>query len=183
MEGLNGAQDTTLAHAARAACKHISCLSVHLRIWWSGRYQKIRSANGPIFKCHHSWCRWCVLWVSPYVFSSLSLPIFDLVRKTLSLPVAVGETYQNETLLHNGYLSCSPLMPTVAITIRSLSLFRQIHRTCPRFGIEAFSKALCHLHNVSPRFFLHYHANSIASIRFRFNLISKNNFRMPLTFT
>ena len=40
-----------------------------------------------------------------------------LVRKTISLPIAQMETYSNETLLWNGYLSCSPLTPTVAITI------------------------------------------------------------------
>ncbi|KAF8345218.1 hypothetical protein F5887DRAFT_885107 [Amanita rubescens] len=79
-----------------------------------------------------------------------------LVRKTVSLPVAVGEVFPNETLLRNGYLGCSPLGPTVAITIgsnvagigslhRSLDTYWQIHRTCPRFSVEALSKTLCHI--------------------------------------
>ncbi|KAG2151064.1 uncharacterized protein EDB93DRAFT_1240135 [Suillus bovinus] len=57
--------------------------------------------------------------------------------------------YPNETLIHHGYLGCSPLFPTVAISIRTLAVYRQVHRTCPRFSIQAQCKALCHLHNFS----------------------------------
>lgn len=74
---------------------------------------------------------------------------YVLVRRTVSLPVHAVEIYPNETLLRNGFLGCSPLTPTVAITIRSLSAYQQMHRTCPRFSIYAFAKMLCHLHNVS----------------------------------
>ena len=108
--------------------------------------------------------------------------LFYLVRKTLALPVAVGETHQNETLLCNGCLGCSPLMPMVAITVQSLSFLRHIHQTCPKFGLEAFSKALCHLHNVSPGSFPSCHTNT-ASIRYHLKPISKSNFPMRLTFT
>ena len=71
------------------------------------------------------------------------------VRKTVSIPMAETDVYQNEALLRSGYLGSSPLTPTVAVTIRSLSAYQQMHRTCPRYSIEAFSKTLCHLHNVS----------------------------------
>ncbi|KAG2136551.1 uncharacterized protein EDB93DRAFT_1091557 [Suillus bovinus] len=44
---------------------------------------------------------------------------------------------------------CSPLFPTVTISIRTLAVYRQVHRTCPQFSIQAQCKALCHLHNFS----------------------------------
>ncbi|KAF8423710.1 hypothetical protein L210DRAFT_3337181, partial [Boletus edulis BED1] len=44
------------------------------------------------------------------------------------------------------------VFPTLAISIRTLSAFRQAHRTCPRFNIQAQCKALCHLHNFTVAF-------------------------------
>ncbi|TFK46595.1 hypothetical protein OE88DRAFT_1638090, partial [Heliocybe sulcata] len=52
------------------------------------------------------------------------------------------------TLLCNGYIGCSPLYPTVAISIRTLAVFRQTHRVCPRLSIQAEVRKLCHMHNV-----------------------------------
>ncbi|KAG1743900.1 hypothetical protein EDB19DRAFT_1632976, partial [Suillus lakei] len=62
--------------------------------------------------------------------------------------------YPNETLIYYGYLGCSPLYPTVAISICTLANYRQCHRTCPRFSIEVQCKVLCHLHNVPYRPYL-----------------------------
>ena len=41
------------------------------------------------------------------------------------------------------------MSPTLAISIRTLDAFRQFHRVCPRFSIQAQCKSLCHLHHVS----------------------------------
>ncbi|KAI9574341.1 hypothetical protein HD554DRAFT_2034472 [Boletus coccyginus] len=49
---------------------------------------------------------------------------------------------------------CSPAFPSIAISLRTLSAFRQAHRVCPRFSIQAQCKALCHLHNVLYRPYL-----------------------------
>ncbi|KAH7917324.1 hypothetical protein BV22DRAFT_1108590 [Leucogyrophana mollusca] len=54
-----------------------------------------------------------------------------------------------QTLIHHGYLGCVPLFPTVAISIRTLAAYRQAHRTCPRFSIQAQCKVLCHMHTFS----------------------------------
>ncbi|OAX32642.1 hypothetical protein K503DRAFT_852090 [Rhizopogon vinicolor AM-OR11-026] len=62
--------------------------------------------------------------------------------------------YPNETLIYNGYLGCAPLFPTVAISIRTLAAYRQAHRVCPRFSIQAQCKMLCHLHNMPYRPYL-----------------------------
>ncbi|KAG1791821.1 uncharacterized protein HD556DRAFT_1240156 [Suillus plorans] len=88
----------------------------------------------------------------------LSLKNIELVdifsRKRVSLQPHPSHQYPNETLIHHGYLGCSPLFPTVAISICTLAAYRQAHRTCPRFSIQAQCKALCHLHNIPYRPYL-----------------------------
>ncbi|EPQ50029.1 hypothetical protein GLOTRDRAFT_21641, partial [Gloeophyllum trabeum ATCC 11539] len=51
-------------------------------------------------------------------------------------------------LVRQGFIGCSPLHPSVAISIRSLAVYRQSHRVCPRLSIQAEVRKLCHLHNV-----------------------------------
>ncbi|KAG2031088.1 hypothetical protein BDR03DRAFT_876830, partial [Suillus americanus] len=54
----------------------------------------------------------------------------------------------NETLIYHGFLGCSALHPTVAISLRTLAAYQQSHRTCPQFSIQAQCKTVCHLHDV-----------------------------------
>ncbi|KAG2097021.1 uncharacterized protein F5147DRAFT_583820, partial [Suillus discolor] len=42
----------------------------------------------------------------------------------------------------------SPIHPTTAITIRTLDVYQQSHRVCPRFSIQAQAKMLCALHHL-----------------------------------
>ncbi|KAI6029697.1 hypothetical protein BKA83DRAFT_4462130 [Pisolithus microcarpus] len=49
---------------------------------------------------------------------------------------------------------CSPVYPTVAFSLRTLAVFRQVCRACPRFSIHAQCKMLCHLHNMPYRPYL-----------------------------
>ncbi|KAG1731985.1 uncharacterized protein EDB91DRAFT_1058319 [Suillus paluster] len=82
----------------------------------------------------------------------LSLADIELVdifgRRRATLRLRPSHIYPNETLIHHGYLGCSPLYPTVAISLRTLTAYRQSHRTCPRFSVQAQCKTLCHLHNI-----------------------------------
>ena len=70
-------------------------------------------------------------------------------RRKAMLVAHPDHLFPNENLIYHGYLGCSPVHPTVAISIRTLAAFRQSHRVCPRFSIQAQCKALCHLHHVS----------------------------------
>ncbi|KAG8217191.1 hypothetical protein J3R82DRAFT_5273 [Butyriboletus roseoflavus] len=56
--------------------------------------------------------------------------------------------YPNETLIRHEYLGCSPLYPTIAISLCTLAAFCQQHHMCPHFSIQAQVKSLCHLHEV-----------------------------------
>ncbi|KAH7903213.1 hypothetical protein BJ138DRAFT_1020992, partial [Hygrophoropsis aurantiaca] len=56
--------------------------------------------------------------------------------------------YINACLLRQGCIGASPITPNVAITLRSLRLYRETHRVCPRFSIHAEAKKICRMHNV-----------------------------------
>ncbi|KAG2037922.1 hypothetical protein BDR03DRAFT_933773 [Suillus americanus] len=68
-------------------------------------------------------------------------------QKHAPLQPRPSHRYPNETLIYHGYLGCSLLFPTVAISIHTLAAFWQAHQTCTQFSIQAQCKALCHLHN------------------------------------
>jgi CxC1 like cysteine cluster associated with KDZ transposases len=79
------------------------------------------------------------------------LPLLNdmpVVQKEMTFYSKQGDNYANKTLLRDGYLGSSPLQPTVAFSVRTLAAYRQAHRTCPRFSIEAQCRMLSHLHNV-----------------------------------
>ncbi|KAG1827857.1 hypothetical protein DFJ58DRAFT_672464 [Suillus subalutaceus] len=78
-------------------------------------------------------------------------------ERSCSLPQSLmSHKYHNETLIYHGYVGCMPMYPTVAISLCTLAAYRQIgctiltqiHRTCPRFSIQAQCKALCFLHDI-----------------------------------
>ncbi|KAG1884097.1 hypothetical protein F4604DRAFT_1919926 [Suillus subluteus] len=55
----------------------------------------------------------------------------------------------NGALLRMGLLGCSPLQPTIAIHIECLELYHQIRRRQSSFSIQAITKVLCSLHNIT----------------------------------
>jgi hypothetical protein len=86
-----------------------------------------------------------------YCFSARTCRWFYLAKRQTTFSPTAADTFPNETLIRNGFLGCSAFRPTVAISIRTLAAYRQSHRTCPRFSLQAQAKALCHLHNVRRR--------------------------------
>ena len=72
-----------------------------------------------------------------------------VARRKMTLIARPHHNFPNENLIYHGYLGCSPVYPTLAISLRTLALFRQARCVCPHFGIQAQCKILCHLHNVS----------------------------------
>ncbi|KAG2369623.1 hypothetical protein BDR07DRAFT_1266912 [Suillus spraguei] len=90
--------------------------------------------------------------------SSVSLTNIELIdlfkRSHSSLRSQPSHRYPNETLIYHGYIGCAPLYPTAAISLRTLAAYRQIHRSCPRFSIQAQVKSLCFLHDTPYRPYL-----------------------------
>ena len=59
-----------------------------------------------------------------------------------------GAKFINETLVVNGYLGAAPEQPSLAFKFNVFDAYRQLHRACPRLGIESFTRALNNLHQV-----------------------------------
>ncbi|KDQ49650.1 hypothetical protein JAAARDRAFT_143120 [Jaapia argillacea MUCL 33604] len=75
-------------------------------------------------------------------------------RKRRTFASKDNDVYPNVTLTCHGYIGSAPLHPSVAISVRTLSVYRQTHRVCPRLSIQAEVRKLCHLHNVPYRRYL-----------------------------
>jgi hypothetical protein len=69
-------------------------------------------------------------------------------RQPVLFSHAPTATSVNETLVRYGFLGASPEKPTIAFSFSLFEIYRQLHRVCPRFSIDALAKSLCHLHQV-----------------------------------
>ncbi|KAG2112648.1 uncharacterized protein F5147DRAFT_572181 [Suillus discolor] len=86
---------------------------------------------------------------SPSV-SLTNIELVDLFKQSyFSLRSQPFHKYPNETLIYHGYIRCTPIYPTVAVSLCTLATYCQIHRSCPRFSIQAQVKSLCFLHDIS----------------------------------
>jgi hypothetical protein len=71
---------------------------------------------------------------------SLSTSIF--VPRTSSMTAV-------EALMIQGYLATSPVDPTLAVSIKTLELFRRLRSRKASLSVEAYAKVLCDLYAVS----------------------------------
>ena len=53
-----------------------------------------------------------------------------------------------EALVKNGYLGNTPMTPSLAISLKTLELFRRIRLRKSSFSAEAYAKVLCDLYSV-----------------------------------
>ncbi|KAG8689494.1 hypothetical protein FRC11_002288 [Ceratobasidium sp. 423] len=77
-----------------------------------------------------------------------SIRCIDLVgesTKTFKHPTG---SVVNATLLHNGYLGCSPDRPVLAISILVLRVLAAVLRRGPSVSLQVMSKVFCNLRNV-----------------------------------
>lgn len=80
-----------------------------------------------------------------------SIPIIDIYSLTTvaHIPRSATSTSAAEALVLQGYLGASPQQPQLAVSIRTLELYRRIRMRKASFSVEAFSKVLCDLYGVS----------------------------------
>ncbi|ESK87110.1 hypothetical protein Moror_11903, partial [Moniliophthora roreri MCA 2997] len=57
-----------------------------------------------------------------------------------------GSPTINASLLRHGYIGATPDRPTIAFSLHLFHVFHQFNRVCPKFSIDALSKALQHIH-------------------------------------
>lgn len=61
-------------------------------------------------------------------------------RRHSHLQPLLSHQYLNETLICYGYIGCTPMYPSVAISLHTLAAYCQAHRTCPWFTIQSQCK-------------------------------------------
>lgn len=87
------------------------------------------------------------LWIDNKPMSSLTRGIgFD---STLQVPLTTtDDQYPNVPLMRLGFLPGTPLLPSTAISLRTLAFYKALRSRCPQVGIEPFVRVLCDLHGV-----------------------------------
>jgi hypothetical protein len=79
-----------------------------------------------------------------------SIDSVDLYTLTTSIYVPrTSSMTAVEALMHQGYLATSPVDPTLAISIKTLELFRRLRCRKASLSVEAYAKVLCDLYAVS----------------------------------
>ncbi|KAI6145997.1 hypothetical protein BKA82DRAFT_4016156 [Pisolithus tinctorius] len=71
----------------------------------------------------------------------------------VNLVISADDSYITSTLMRQGFMLCSPIRPSMAITINALELYRVAHLCSLHFSIQAFVKTICDLQGVA---FQHY---------------------------
>lgn len=56
----------------------------------------------------------------------------------------------NASLIRVGMLGCSPVNPSVAISLETLELYHRLRRRHGQLSVQAMARVLCDLHDVSP---------------------------------
>ncbi|KAI6146179.1 hypothetical protein BKA82DRAFT_4330387 [Pisolithus tinctorius] len=69
-------------------------------------------------------------------------------------PLYADDSYIASALVRQGFMPCSPIRPSVAITINALELYRVARLRSPHFSIQAFVKTICDLQGVAFRRYL-----------------------------
>ncbi|KAK7030347.1 hypothetical protein VNI00_014204 [Paramarasmius palmivorus] len=77
------------------------------------------------------------------------IPVIDFnVNRTMTFFHLSDAQSVNDSLVRHGYLGATPKQPQVAFPLHMFSVYRQIHRVCPKFTIDGLSKALQYIHGL-----------------------------------
>ena len=92
----------------------------------------------------------------PPEFIDIEITVIDIY--TLSKSVKLSRTDDQTTavaLAGLGFIGNAPFKPSVAVSMKTLKLYRLLRRRKASFSVESFVKVICDLYNVSPPNFLH----------------------------
>ncbi|KAJ7798059.1 hypothetical protein B0H14DRAFT_3492934 [Mycena olivaceomarginata] len=70
------------------------------------------------------------------------------------VPSWYSERFVVSAYVGQGLMPAAPYSPNVAITVRTLEIFRVTQLCCPRLGVQLFVRALCDIHEVPTRPYL-----------------------------
>lgn len=81
--------------------------------------------------------------------STTEFNVLDIYTTATTASITRSEGSLMEDLVSAGYLGTSPLHPELAVSFKTLELFRCLKLFKPSFSTEAFTKLLCYLYYVS----------------------------------
>jgi hypothetical protein len=87
--------------------------------------------------------------VSPCLHILYYVLIHRIDAENVSLTIASTDRFVASALVRHGVIPCSPISPSVAISIDALELYRVARLRNPHFSIQAYVKSICDLHGVS----------------------------------
>ena len=77
---------------------------------------------------------------------SFSLNVLDIYTlEPLVIIPCSDQELPIQALVKSGYLGNTPMTPSLAISLRTLELFRHIRSRKSSFSVEAFAKVICDL--------------------------------------
>ncbi|KAI5987296.1 hypothetical protein EDD15DRAFT_2199661 [Pisolithus albus] len=81
---------------------------------------------------------------------TLQLTVVDVFSaEKIGFATKPYDNFVASALVCQGIIPCSPITPTVVITIRALELYRISYYRNPHFSIQAYVKTLCDLHGLT----------------------------------
>lgn len=103
---------------------------------------------------------------SPLPLGSFRIEVIDIytLDDIVSIPYAESQTPSN-ALAASGYLGTSSVSPSLAISFKTLELFRRLRLRKASFSMEAFAKVVCDYYNVG---FILFSLDFVGSHRPRF---------------
>ena len=92
----------------------------------------------------------------PATSTEIEILIIDIYTLSTSVKVScVGDQTMASTLAGLGFIGNAPFHPSVAVSIKTLKLYRILCRRKPSFSIEAFVKVISDLYMVRASFNIH----------------------------
>ena len=78
-----------------------------------------------------------------------SIEVFDIYTLERSVNISCSSSdLPIQALMRDGYLGTSLATPSLAISLRTLELFRRIRLCKPSFSVEGFAKVVCDTYSV-----------------------------------
>lgn len=82
--------------------------------------------------------------------------VVDVFRESdLTYSISADDPSIPAALIRHGAIPCSPLRPSVAVSIRTMEIFRLQRLRCPRLSIQSFVRFLCDIHLIPVRKYLY----------------------------
>lgn len=153
--------------ALRASSKFIDTQILHQTPILALGTSELLIHTASCFYLHHL-CYWLILQIDA---ENISLTIKSLDRFVAS---ALGR---------QGIVPCSPISPSVGITIDALELYYVARLRSPHFFIQVYIKSICDLHGVSLFLFVYMSYLTLLILRLSFRDIYLDNSPSPSTST